>query len=241
MCQRSLYVNSVESFATLDGVGIRYAVFLQGCPLRCIYCHNPETWKIGGAKKTKIADLYKQIIKAKEYFGVDGGVTFSGGEPLMQAKNLICLAKKLKKAGINICLDTSGIILNNDVLKLLKFVDHVILDLKFYTNDDYKKYCGGDLDRVLAFLNALENHKIKTWLRTVIVPDINDNNKAIENYAKIAKDFECVKKYELLAFHTMGFAKYKALKIDNKLKEKQALSQEKLLSLQKYLDQLLKK
>lgn len=232
------YVNSIESFATLDGEGIRYAVFLQGCNLRCHFCHNPETWCAPDAHTQQYSpkELCDKILRYKNYFGKAGGVTFSGGEPLIQAKFLIELCMMLKKHNINIALDTSGSLLNDEVKKVINFCDLVILDLKYPTEEEYKTYIKGSLKQTLAFLDYLEKTKKETWIRTVIVPDINDSTDYLDKYLKLVKGYSCIVKYELLGFHTMGFSKYKSLGFNNPLEKTHALKDQKLTELQEYIN-----
>lgn len=236
----NLFVSSYESFATLDGEGIRFEIFFQGCPLRCVYCHNPETWE--SKTNNMIADeiLLKKILRFSPYFGSNGGVTLSGGEPLIQSKALIDFSKKLKQHDINISLDTSGCILNDDVKDLLSYIDTVILDLKFYDDESYKKYANGDFKSVIQFLDHLQSINKSTVIKTVIVPNLNDSIEILDKYVEIIKRYSCIRSYELLGFHTMGFSKYEDLKLTNPLLSTPALSQQKLNQLQEYIINQLK-
>lgn len=233
-----MIVHSIESLAALDGEGLRYGIFLSGCPLRCAYCHNPDTWdKKNGEQKTA-EQLFLKIKRYIPYFKASGGgVTFSGGEPLLQADEIVKLSKLLKTEGIGYTLDTSGCVaLTDSVKQAVLDAELVICDLKFYTDTDYKKYTGGTLDTVINFLNFLCENKKRTWIRTVIVPTINDSEQDIENYLKtVAPYLDCIEKYQLLAFHTMGFFKYENLGIQNPLKNVPALLPQRLQSLQQYL------
>ncbi len=230
-------VHSIESLATLDGDGVRYGVFLSGCPLRCVYCHNPDTWATNNAKEYTQTELYNKILRYKPYFGERGGVTFSGGEPLLQAKALIPLVASLKQCGINIVVDTAANVdLDKDTKALIELVDTMIIDLKFHTEQDYKKFTNGSLQKVLDIAGFARDQGKRIWLRTVIVPQINDTKADIEALKFIAKSIGGIEKYELLAFHTMGFQKYEALGLKNPLQSTPALQQEKLEELQKILD-----
>lgn len=232
-------IHSFESMAALDGDGIRYAVFFTGCPLRCAYCHNPDTWhKTGNLWES--SDLVNKIKRYKTYFIKGGGATFSGGEPLLNAAFINECGELLKAQGINYAIDTSGSVpLTDDVKRALLGADLVILDLKFYDEKDYSKYTKGTFQNFIEIGKFCSDNGVRLWLRTVIVPGINDNEKSIDSYAEFAKQFK-FEKYELLAFHTMGFFKYENLEIDNPLKDTSALEHSKLDALQQYLNNKLK-
>ncbi|MBE5762962.1 MAG: pyruvate formate lyase-activating protein [Clostridiales bacterium] len=233
-------IHSFESLATLDGDGVRYAIYLNGCPLRCVYCHNPDTWGVSG-EDYSAEDLFNKIKRYKPYFGQNGGVTFSGGEPLLSAHFINEVAPLLKEANINYALDTSGQVdMNEETKKAITNSELVILDLKFWDNDSYFKYTGKTMAKTLTtlyFLNAIQK---RTWIRTVIVPGINDSKEALDKYIEILKLYPFIEKYELLAFHTMGFFKYENLGIDNPLKDVPPMDQDKLKDLQSYVDSRLK-
>lgn len=231
-------IHSFESMAALDGDGIRYAVFFTGCPLRCVYCHNPDTWFKSG-NEWSAQSLVDKIKRYKPYFKNGGGVTFSGGEPLLNAAFINEAGELLSAEGIGYALDTSGSVpLTEDVRKALDNAELVILDLKFHNEADYKKYTYGRLENSINIGRYCTQNNIRLWLRTVIVPDINDTRADIEKYAELAKQFR-FEKYELLAFHTMGFFKYENLKMKNPLADKTALEKEKLRELEGYLKSLL--
>lgn len=228
-------IHSFESLATLDGEGIRYGVFFTGCPLRCIYCHNPDTWFDNGRDYTP-EELVKKIKRYKPYFKNGGGVTFSGGEPLLNADFINKTAPLLKAEKIDYCLDTSGSVpLTDKVKTCIDNADMVILDIKFCDEESYKKYTKGNFENFVHIGKYCTDTGKKLWLRTVVVPGINDSEEQIVEYAEFAKQFT-YEKYELLAFHTMGFFKYEKLGIENPLLDKQALSKERLLELQKIVD-----
>ncbi|MDP4153649.1 MAG: pyruvate formate-lyase-activating protein [Bacillota bacterium] len=206
-------INSYHTMGGADGPGIRFLVFMQGCPLRCVYCHNPETWKVSGGTEISSDDLFNNIKRYKPYFQNGGGVTVTGGEPLIQAKFIKELFKKCKENGINTALDTSGIIFNNDVSELLNVTDLVLLDIKFTDEKAFGKYTGGDLHNVLIFLNILEERKISVWIRQVIVPGLNDTGEDIKALFEILRHKDCVKRVQLLPFHKMCEDKYKSMNI----------------------------
>lgn len=231
-------IHSFESMAAIDGEGIRYDIFFTGCPLRCAYCHNPDTWYKGDIDMTA-DELIDKIRRYKPYFKNGGGVTFSGGEPLMNAAFINELYPLLNKEGIGYCIDTSGSVeLTPQVKRAIDNADMVILDVKFYNADDYKKYTGGDFDRFVRIGDYCTSVGTKLWLRTVVVPGINDTEQDMEAYAALARRFR-FEKYELLKFHTMGFFKYENLGIDNPLKDTPAMDGNRLDELQRHLDSVL--
>lgn len=228
-------IHSFESLAAVDGEGLRYDIFFTGCPLRCAYCHNPDTWHKSDIDMSA-EEVFKKVRRYKPYFKNGGGVTFSGGEPLLNAKFINEITPMLKSENIGYCIDTSGSVdLTDDVKLAIDNADMIILDIKFYNKDDYKKYTGGDFDKFMKIgKNCTEKNK-RLWLRTVVIPGINDTEADMDKYIELVRDFK-YEKYELLAFHTMGFFKYENLKIDNPLKDTKALDKSRLLELQKYLE-----
>ena len=233
-------IHSFESLAALDGVGIRYDIFFTGCPLRCAYCHNPDTW-FKSEKNYTAEQIYKKIIRYKPYFKKGGGVTFSGGEPLLNAKFINEVYPMIAEEGIGYCLDTSGsVALTDDVKTAIDNADMVILDIKFYNPQDYEKYTKGDFNKFVEIGKYCTSINKRMWLRTVVVPGINDTEADMERYVEFVAQFK-FEKYELLAFHTMGFFKYENLKIENPLKDTEALDKSRLEELQNYLNSKLKK
>lgn len=231
-------IHSFESFAALDGDGIRYGVFFTGCPLRCVYCHNPDTWKNSG-REMSAEEIYKKVRRYKPYFKDKGGVTFTGGEPLLNADFICECASLLKNDGINYAVDTSGCVeLSESVKKAVSDAELIILDLKFPNENSYKKYTGGDFEKFRKFALFCSESAKRLWLRTVIVPGINDSKEKLLEYAEFAKTLK-FEKYELLGFHTMGFFKYEKLGIENPLNQTAPLEEEKLKELQKYLNTLI--
>ena len=229
-------IDSIESFSTKDGPGIRTVVFLNGCKLRCLFCHNPEMWM---KKENNITaqELYNKIIKFKSYFNNNGGVTFSGGEPLLQSEFIIEVSKLLKQDNINIVLDTAGVG-NGNYEELLKYIDLVILDIKDYREEEYKKMTGLSMDKFNEFLNIIQKLNKKIWIRQVIVPGINDNEEYILGLKKYLKTLKNIENIELLPYHTMAINKYKKLNIDYKLKDIKDMDKEKCLGLEKILKEV---
>ena len=172
-------IHSVQTFGTLDGPGIRYVLFMQGCPLRCPYCHNPDTWDVSAGETVTARETAEKVLRYKEYFGGKGGITLSGGEVLLQAEFAAELFTILKAEGIHTALDTSGCIINPSVMKLLDVTDLVLLDVKMTNDEDYRTHIGIPIKQVTDFLALLEERGINTWIRQVIVSGFNDNEENV--------------------------------------------------------------
>lgn len=205
------FVNSIQTLGTLDGPGVRFVVFMQGCPLKCGYCHNPETQELSGGTKFTADEILEKAIRYKEYFGKDGGITVSGGEPLLQAEFVAEIFEKCHQNGINTCLDTSGCIINEAAEKLIDLTDYVMLDIKFTNDDDYKKYIGCPLSKPLEFLELLQRKNKAVRIRQVIVPSLNDDDENILKLSETVKKYSCIKSVELLPFKKICKSKYDAL------------------------------
>ncbi|MFQ6752521.1 MAG: pyruvate formate-lyase-activating protein [Clostridia bacterium] len=228
-------INSIETLGTLDGPGIRFVVFFQGCKLRCKYCHNPETWSMEGESQIISSDeLIERIEKYRNYFGEDGGVTFSGGEPLLQPEFLIEMLKICREKKIHTCLDTAGVGFG-EYDEILDLVDLVILDVKAIDPNEYKDLTGQDIKFFNTFVEKIKEYNKPVWLRQVIVPTINDDIEHIERLKEFAKTIDNVEKVELLPYKTIGVHKYKTLNLPYRLDGVEELSQEKLEELNKYL------
>ncbi|MBQ6708051.1 MAG: pyruvate formate lyase-activating protein [Clostridia bacterium] len=230
MCD-TLRLHSFQSLGTLDGPGIRAVVFLQGCPLRCICCHNPDTWDFSGGYEVQIGELLEKISRCRPYWGKSGGVTVSGGEPLLQAKQLIKFFKALKSEGIHTALDTSGCILNDDVKELLKYTDLVLLDYKYTDADDYLKYTKMDIKKVQSFLSYLNEEKIETVLRYVFIPGINSDEESIKKLQEIKMFYSCVTSVEILPFRKLCIEKYNELGIEFPLKDTPEASKDEIVAI----------
>lgn len=201
-------IHSIQSLGALDGPGIRFTVFLQGCDLRCKCCHNPDTWKMNEGSEISAEEIINKAVRYKEYFGQTGGITLSGGEPLLQpdfVKEIFALAKK---EGINTCLDTSGAPLTQNVRDALSLCDRVLLDIKYTTDADYIENVGCSMDRPLDFLYYLNEQGIPVTLRQVVIPGINDNDENISRLRDIIQNYKCIDKTELLAFRKICQVKY---------------------------------
>ena len=228
-------VDSIETFGLVDGPGIRTVVFLSGCKLRCKYCHNPEMWLRGRDNYTP-EELALRILRNKNYFGESGGVTFSGGEPLLQSKFVIEVAKLLKKENIHIALDTAGVG-NGDYEEVLKYVDLVILDIKHTTREGYFNLTGLEIDTSLAFIDEVNKSGKSVWIRQVVVPGIMDNDEYLENLVDMVKRIHKVERIDFLPYHKLGQEKYDKLGIDYPYQEKEEMDKDKCQELyQKFMD-----
>lgn len=207
------YVHSLQSMGAVDGPGLRYVVFLQGCPLRCMYCHNPDSWQPGVGTEYEVSELVTKILRYRPYFGSLGGVTVSGGEALLQAEFVTELFAELHKHGIHTCLDTSGIGGGSHVDALLEVTDLVMCDIKFSSEGTYRRHTGGSLDTVLHFLEATERHNTDLWVRHVVVPGHTDTPEEIDRMLALATRYSNLRKVELLPFHKLCVPKYEKLGI----------------------------
>ena len=229
------HIHSFESFGTVDGPGIRFVVFMQGCPLRCQYCHNPDTWGAGG-QEYSVEEVAQKILRYKNYFGDKGGVTVSGGEPLLQIDFIIELFTLLKSKGIHTCVDTSGITFKKDSeavvekhKKLLSVTDLVLLDIKHIDDAACKKLTGQPNENTLAFARFLSDNGTKMWIRQVLVPNITDDEEDLKKLRAFIDTLATVEKVEVLPYHTMGVVKYEKLGIEYPLKDVSAPSKERVL------------
>ena len=232
-------ISSIETMGLSDGPGIRTVIFLNGCKLRCLYCHNPETWNLKEGNITK-EELVNKILRYKPYYKNGGGVTFSGGEPLLQINFLREVCEELKKHDINIALDTAGVGIGN-YEDLLKYIDLVILDIKALTKEKYKYLTGYNISEFYNFLSICVKLEKKLWLRQVIIPGINDNIEYIKELAQFVKNIKGVEKIEFLPYHTMGISKYKELNMSYPLENVEAMDREKCKELEKLLKKELEK
>lgn len=202
------FVHSFQSLGTLDGPGVRFVVFLQGCNLRCGCCHNPDTWKTSEGALFTAEEVVQKAARYREYFKDTGGITLSGGEPLLQADFVSEVFSLCHSCGINTCLDTSGNVLNEAVKELIKETDRVLLDIKYTDSSLYEKYVGCSLEKPLEFLAYLNENNIPVTLRQVIIPTLNDNRENVMKLKEIAKAHPCVDKIELLPFKKICQVKY---------------------------------
>ena len=201
-------IHSFQSLGTVDGPGVRFVVFMQGCNLRCGCCHNPETQSLFGGKLYTPDEILQKVTRYRAYFGDEGGITLSGGEPILQADFAKELFFLCKEENINTCLDTSGSILTDGVRELLSVTDRVLLDIQYTQDELYRRHVGCPITPVLSFLDYLNEKNIKTTLRQVIIPTLNDNEESILRLKEIAKTKSCVDKIELLPFKKICQVKY---------------------------------
>lgn len=207
-------IHSFQSLGTVDGPGIRFVVFMQGCNLRCGCCHNPDTWDMSQGTEYTAEEIITKVLRFREYFGEKGGLTLSGGEPLLQSDFAYEVFTLCHDNSINTCLDTSGSILNDSVKKLLTVTDRVLLDIKYADDELYHKYVGCSLEKPLEFLSYLNEQSVPVTLRQVIIPTLNDTAENICFLNKLSKKYLCVDKTELLPFRKICQVKYDDMKID---------------------------
>lgn len=228
-------IHSFQSLGTVDGPGVRFVVFMQGCPLRCGCCHNPDTWAYGQGDVYTAEQVVDKALKYVDYFGADGGITVSGGEPLLQSDFVKEVFIKCRERGVNTCLDTSGCLLNDKVKELLKFTDRVLLDIKYTDQASYDKYVGCSFQSVMQFLEYLNMRKICTTARQVIIPTLNDNKENILRLKEIIDAHLCIDKVELLPFKKICQVKYDQMQIDFPFKDIPSPTKEKMQELNEYL------
>ena len=207
-------INSFYSTGAVDGPGVRFIVFMQGCPLRCVYCHNPETWNLEGDEYT-VDEVLEKVLRYKSYFKEKGGITVSGGEPLLQSQFVTELFRRCKIEKINTVLDTSGGTGSlENISELLEVTDLVLLDVKFTTEEEYYKYTKGSLKHTLEFLDYCNKLKVPVWIRQVIVNSINDTKEKVLELKEIIEKYNNIEKIELLPFKKFCIDKYVRLGID---------------------------
>lgn len=233
MKQITGYISSVEPMGLVDGPGVRYVVFMQGCKLRCLYCHNPETWKLNDGEEISSDKLLKKILRYKSYYK-NGGVTFSGGEPLLQSDFLLDILKKCKENNLHTAIDTAGVGIGN-YEEILKYVDLVILDIKAIDDNEYIKITGAKIDEFNKFLKIVISLNKKLWIRSVIVPGINDTEEYILKLKDYIKTIPNIEKVELLPYHLYGVDKYKKLGIKYLLDGINPMDVDKLKELERLL------
>ncbi len=223
------YISSIESLGLVDGPGIRNVIFLGGCRLRCKYCQNPEMWSIA-KPNISAEELATKIIRNKPYFKNGGGVTFSGGEPLLQSKFLIEVCKILKKENIHIALDTAGVGTGN-YDEILNYIDLVLLDIKHTTPKEYEELTGHSMNEFLEFIESLNKSNTLVWIRQVIVPGVHDSDNYLDSLVLFLKRINNIERIDFLPYHKLGDEKYINLKIDNPYKDKIAMDKDKCAKL----------
>ena len=224
-------IHSIESFGTVDGPGIRLVVFMQGCPIRCLYCHNPDSWQIGSGRECDVMEIISEYERNAAFYK-DGGITVSGGEPLLQLDFLTELFVAARERGIHTALDTSGITYHDDpqyLLRLDKLLAHcslVMLDIKHTDAEAHKRLCGASVDPVLRFLDHIGNMSLDVQIRRVIVKGYTDDPDELYSLGKIIGAYPSVKSLDVLPYHNMGVAKYRELGLDYPLGDMPSLERE---------------
>ncbi|MFI4912733.1 MAG: pyruvate formate-lyase-activating protein [Sedimentisphaeraceae bacterium JB056] len=231
------YIHSIETFATLDGPGTRFVVFLQGCGLRCLYCHNPDTWDIKVGQKISAEQIYKKLLRYKPYYGEKGGITLSGGEPLLQVEFSTELFTLCRKNNINTALDTAGSRFDEKVKELLEETSLVLLDIKHCNPEKFTQITGRDINKTMEFLDYITKTGKKFWVRQVIIPGINDNEEDIELLADTLESRDGLERVELLGYHTLGVEKWEKLNLQYELSNTPKMDEQKL----KHLSDILEK
>ena len=237
-------INKLETFGSVDGPGVRFVVFTQGCPMRCLFCHNPETWDFKGEDAFDISaeDLLKKALRYKSYWGKDGGITVSGGEPLMQMDFLIEFFELAKAAGVHTCIDTSGVnFVRNEPYfgkfeRLMKSTDLLLVDLKIIDPAEHKKLTGHPIEHNLDMFRYLDEIGKPIWIRHVLVPGISDNDEYLERTREFIQTLRNVQKVEVLPYHSLALAKYQELGIDYALKDTKSPSPERIANAKKILE-----
>ena len=226
-------IHSFQSLGTVDGPGLRAVVFMQGCPLRCACCHNPDTWERSGGKEIDVQEVFDKIYRLRSYLCNGGGMTASGGEPLMQTEFLTELFALCKNAGISTALDTSGCIYNEKVEELLGLTDIVLLDYKYTNEEDYIKHVGMSKARVDEFLGHLQTLGKRVWIRHVVIPGLNDSEESVDKIYALAEKYTCIEKTELLPFRKLCLEKYHSLGVDFPIENTPEASEELMIKLKK--------
>lgn len=234
-------IHSLESFGTVDGPGVRYVVFVQGCPMRCAYCHNPDTWEMNAGTLMEPSYIIEQYNRNISFYN-GGGITVTGGEPLMQLDFLIDLFTLAKQQNIHTCIDTSGIAFNPDNAELMKKMDHlmtltdlVMLDIKHIDPEKHKELTSQPNTNILKFVAYLDEKNVDMWIRHVIVPGITDDDKYLFELGYFIGQFKNLKALDALPYHTMGAVKYEKLGIPYKLKGVPAMDQNTLIEKKKVI------
>jgi len=235
-----LNVHSFESLGTYDGPGIRLVVFLQGCAFKCLYCANPDTITFKGGTAVPNTEIMRKARNQRPFFGKKGGVTFSGGEPLWQAKDLSVLFQELKDEGFNTCIDTNGNVFNDDVKNLLKNTDLVLLDIKHINPDWHKTITGKTNETTLKFAKFLKEINKPVWLRYVLVPGYSDQEDYMHEMGQYFKDYSNIEKLEIQPYHKLGVHKYEHLGMEYKLDGVPENSSEQLTRAEEILSQYFK-
>ena len=236
------YIHSTESFGSVDGPGVRFIIFVSGCPMRCQFCHNPDTWKMQDGELKTTDELLKTALRYKSYWKDKGGITVSGGEPLMQMDFLIDLFKKAKEQGVHTNIDTSGAVFTKEepffgkLQELLKYTDMLMLDIKHIDDEQHKILTGQSNKNILEFARYLSDIKKPIWIRHVLVPERSDKVEYLERLHDFIETLDNVERVEVLPYHTLGAYKWKELGYDYKLEGIDPPTQERIENANRILE-----
>lgn len=230
-------IHSLESFGTVDGPGTRFVVFVQGCPMRCAYCHNPDTWEVNAGTLMEPAEIIEQYDRNAAFYQNGGGLTVTGGEPLLQVDFLIDLFTLAKEKGIHTCIDSSGIAFNRNnapflakMDKLMTLTDLVMLDIKHIDPEKHKELTSQENKNILDFAKYLDEKGVDMWIRHVVVPGITDDDKYLFELGYFIGQFKNLKALDVLPYHTMGVVKYEKLGMEYKLKGVPAMDKDTVIT-----------
>ena len=235
-------ISKFESFGSVDGPGVRFIVFLQGCPMRCLFCHNPETWEFGGGEEWSAEDVLKKAMRYREYWGDEGGITVSGGEPLAQIDFLIDLFKRAKEEGIHTCIDTSGGPFNRSPAwfskfeELMGYTDLLLMDIKHIDPAEHKKLTGMGNDHIMDMFHYLDQINKPIWIRHVLVPGLSDNDEYLTKTRDFIRSLHNVKRVEILPYHSLAISKYDNLGISYPLRDTPMPDAERIQNAKKILE-----
>lgn len=221
-------IHSIQSLGAVDGPGVRCVVFMQGCPLRCAYCHNPDTWSPEGGTPTTVDELARRALRFRPYWKNGGGVTVSGGEPLLQADFVAEFFERLHQEGVHTALDTSGVGRLDAAERVLKNTDLVLCDIKFLTSEDYRRYCRADMANVEGFLSLTAEKNVPLWIRHVVVPGLTDAPEHLRRVKAKAQSYPNFEKLEFLPFHKLCMEKYERMGIEFPLKDVPGMTDNRL-------------
>lgn len=236
------YIHQLESFGSVDGPGVRFIIFFSGCPLRCKYCHNPDTWDMTKGKLYTADELLNEALSCRAYWGAKGGITVSGGEPLMQLDFLLELFTKAKEKGVNTCIDTAGGPFTKEgdwfekFKKLMEVTDILLIDIKHIDEEEHIKLTGRTGKNIIEMFRYLDEIKKPIWIRHVLVPGITDNDEYLLRTRDFIRTLSNVQRVEILPYHGLGAMKYKDLGIDYVLKDTESPSAERVANAKKILE-----
>ena len=231
-------LHSIETFGAVDGPGIRTVFFMQGCPARCAYCHNPDTWNYQGGRDVEVDEIVRRAKRGMPYYGDDGGVTFSGGEPLLQGRFLLEAIKALAGEGIGSIIDTSGTYLDEDSEAVIKEADMILLDVKHVEANEFQKLTGRSQDTLFKLIEIINALNKPIWVRQVIIPGYNDTAEYVQNLNSFLKRFKTIEKIELLGYHNLAESKYKRLGMEYRLEGVKPMDKARLTELSTLLTKL---